>query len=191
MIKPMLLHHADEGFVLNDDWVLELKFDGVRAILDTTGKSPLLYTRKGVDITEQFPEVNAESGLILDGEIVGVNEKGFHKLNWVQRRLGVKGKNKVLERMWKFPIQFVAFDILNDLSLDYSNRRQLLDHHAESEMWTKSPVYLPSEHEALWKYVETNNMEGLVAKKITSLYLPGQRTFSWRKIKHHPPKYKE
>ncbi len=199
MISPMLLHHAGKDFVLTDEWVLEIKYDGVRAIFDTTGREPILYTRKGVDITEQFPEISAPEGLILDGEIVGFNDKGFHKLNWVQRRLGVKGRHKILERMADFPIQFVAFDILNNLKDDYSKRRRDLDQAAEARIggvidaayaWTPSPVYMPYHHDKLWNYIEVNNMEGLVAKKITSRYVPGIRSYNWRKIKHQPPKYR-
>jgi bifunctional non-homologous end joining protein LigD len=188
MINPMLLHHAEQDFVLDDKWVLEVKYDGVRAIYDTRGDVNVLYTRKGHIITEQFPEVSAPKGLLLDGEIVGFDENGFHKLNWVQRRLGVKGRDKVMERMRRFPITFVVFDYLNDLSLNYEERISELQRYADDI--TVSETYPASEIDKMWKFVTRNNLEGLVAKKKTSSYVQGLRTYEWRKIKHDKPKYR-
>ena len=185
MIDPMLLHHTTPGFTLNDDWVLELKYDGVRAILDTTGDGPILYTRRGHVITEQFPEISAPEGLILDGEIVGFDGE-FHKLNWVQRRLSVQGRDRILERMRNFPITFVAFDYLNDMSQPLSKRLGGLS----GVPITLSPVWEAKEVDKLWRYVKTNNLEGLVAKRLDSIYVPGTRTFNWRKLKHKKPEYR-
>ena len=194
MIDPMLLHHAEEDFVLTDDWVLELKYDGVRAILDTTGQVKVLYTRRGHEIHDQFPEIDAPPGLVLDGEIVGFDGE-FHKLNWVQRRLGVKGADKILERSKKFPITFVAFDILGIVdpqhdfrSLEFSKRRSMLE--ALSDEITVSPVYPASNIDTMWDYVRKNNLEGLVAKRKDSKYVQGIRTYNWRKIKHSKPEYR-
>ena len=188
MIDPMLLHHAEQDFVLDDSWVLEVKYDGVRAILDTRGDVDVLYTRKGHFIEEQFPEVSAPKGLLLDGEIVGFDSNGFHKLNWVQRRLGVKGKDKILERMKRFPITFVVFDYLNDLSLNYEERMVELTRHEDEVV--VSDTYPASEIDKMWSFVTRNNLEGLVAKKKTSMYVQGLRTYEWRKIKHEKPVYR-
>ena len=192
MIDPMLLHHAPEGFVLNDKWILELKYDGVRAILDTTGDVDVLYTRRGHEIHEQFPEVSAPKGLILDGEIVGFDGE-FHKLNWVQRRLGVVGEKRIAERAKRFPITYVAFDVLREGSEDLSSmtllsRHTILDTYKDDV--TMSPTYRASDINKLWSYVRKNNLEGLVAKKKDSLYAPGTRSYSWLKIKHDKPAYK-
>jgi bifunctional non-homologous end joining protein LigD len=189
MIDPMLLHHAEPDFVLDDSWLLEIKYDGVRAIYDTRGDVPILYTRKGHVITEQFPEVNAPEGLLLDGEIVGFDRDGFHKLNWVQRRLGVKGRDKIIERMRRFPITFVVFDYLNDLSLDYEKRMSELKHW-ENDLIV-SETYPASDIDKMWAFVRKNNLEGLVAKKKKSQYVQGLRTYEWRKIKHDKPKYRK
>jgi bifunctional non-homologous end joining protein LigD len=191
MISPMLLHHAEQDFVLTDEWVLELKYDGVRAILDTTGDVDVLYTRKGHDISAQFPEIMGLglSGVILDGEIVGFDEGGFHKLNWVQRRLGVTNKDKIVERTKRFPVTYVAFDILNSNTVTFEDRRKRLE--VLDGIVTISPVYPSSDIDKMWRYVKENNLEGLVAKRLDSKYLQGKRTYNWRKIKHEKPDYRE
>ena len=188
MIDPMLLHHAEQNFVLDDSWVLEIKYDGVRAIYDTRGDVPVLYTRKGHIITDQFPEVSAPKGLLLDGEIVGFDKNGFHKLNWVQRRLGVQGREKILERMARFPITFVVFDYLNDLSLDYEKRMSELNRYQDDIV--VSDTYPACDIDKMWKFVTHNNLEGLVCKKKHSKYVQGLRTYEWRKIKHEKPAYR-
>lgn len=193
-INPMLLHHAEQDFVLTDDWVLEIKYDGVRVIVDSLTSDEhgehgfRIYTRNGVDITKQFPEVSIPPGLLLDGEIVGITDKGFHKLNWVQRRLGVTDSNKIIERTQRFPITFVAFDHLNDLSLDYEKRMHRLD--GLNGLVSLSPRYPASTIDKMWEYVIATNLEGLVAKNKSSMYVEGQRTYQWRKIKHEKPEYR-
>jgi bifunctional non-homologous end joining protein LigD len=188
MIKPMLLHGAETGFVLNDDWLLELKYDGVRAVVDTRGDDPKIYTRKGVDITFQFPEIRPPGGLLLDGEIVGF-DGSFHKLNWVQRRMGVGSATKVAARIEEFPIEYVAFDLLNDLTLNLEQRLTGLTLIRKQGHTQISPTWPAASIDALWGYVRINNLEGLVAKRRTSKYVPGTRTYNWLKIKHTKPRY--
>jgi ATP-dependent DNA ligase len=48
-----------------------------------------------------------------------------------------------------------------------------------------------SDIDKLWAYVRANNLEGLVAKHVESKYVPGTRTYQWRKIKHVKPDYRE
>jgi len=200
MIDPMLLHHAPDGFVLDDSWILELKYDGVRAILDTTGNEDVLYTRNGHVITEQFPEISAPKGLLLDGEIVGFDGK-FHKLNWVQRRLGVQGASRIKERAARFPVTYVAFDMLrNDKAIldgetfgdmtgwTYNRRRASLSVYGDKI--TVSPVYPAENIDKMWSFVRSNNLEGLVAKRTDSRYAQGTRSYSWLKIKHEKPEYR-
>ena len=187
-IKPMLLHHAPEQFILTDDWMLELKYDGIRAIVDTRDGEQTISTRRGIEISFQFPEIHAPKGLLLDGEIVGFDGE-FHKLNWVQRRMGITDSHKVMNRMKQYPIPYVVFDVLNDLSLTY--RERLCDLETLRFEVQASPVWRAKEIDKLWSYVRTNSLEGLVAKRLTSRYIPGTRSHDWLKIKHHKPDYKE
>jgi ATP-dependent DNA ligase len=60
-------------------------------------------------------------------------------------------------------------------------RRQLLESlELDSDYWSTTPSY--SEGEALWKRVTELGLEGVVAKKRSGHYLPGQR--GWIKTKN-------
>lgn len=197
IIRPMLLRNADYGFTLDNTWILELKYDGVRCIADTRN-GVVLYTRNGVDITAQFPEVQLPEGHIFDGEIVGFDGE-FHKLNWVQKRISVQGTVRIAERAKRYPVRYVAFDLLDNMHRPLYERladlQDLMDVQPSDfdqyVSWDISPTYPAQQVEKLWTYVRNNNLEGLVAKRLTSTYVPGSRSYEWRKAKHEMPKWRE
>jgi bifunctional non-homologous end joining protein LigD len=198
-MKPMLLHNADDSTVFSNKWAFEIKFDGVRAILHVTdGGVNTVTTRRGVDITAQFPEVSAHrilGSLTLDGEIVGLTgEGGFHKLNYVQRRLGITDPAKLRHRMLQYPVRFMAFDLLQINGQDcrdysWAARRMTLEavHIKMTTYFDLSPVYEYENLHEMWAWVQDQRMEGLVAKRKDSKYLSGRRSRDWLKIKHRLP----
>lgn len=71
-VSPMLLHSIKEPFD-DDDYITELKFDGIRLILSKFNDQIKLYTRHNNEITSKFPELldlNIPNGTVLDGEII-------------------------------------------------------------------------------------------------------------------------
>jgi len=54
-VSPMLLHKVEEPFD-NDEWVSELKLDGIRFLYSTMNGSSF-YTRHENEVTERFPEL--------------------------------------------------------------------------------------------------------------------------------------
>ena len=210
-MKPMLLAKS-ETLILNDDWSLELKFDGIRAILHMKDDSVKIETRNEKDITVSFPEIVEDAkrmfheDVILDGEIVGYDTRGIHKLNYVQHRLGVKDPAKIAHRQQTFPVVYVVFDVLHAGNRDLyhrslTDRRKVLgrlipDRTAEIEANAKrfisvAQVYPVSMMDQLWAFIQDQNLEGLVAKRRESKYRPGTRSPQWLKIKHHKMKVKE
>jgi len=201
-MKPMLLAKSDT-LVLNDDWSLELKFDGIRAVLHTTDGEVKIETRNEKDITVSFPEIvaNAEGmfgeDVTLDGEIVGYNEHGVQKLNFVQHRLGVKDPGKIRERQKLYPILYIVFDVLHAGGRDLDHkpltaRREVLarlipDALNRIIMAQSFPI---DRMDHLWAFITEQNMEGLVAKRKESKYYPGTRSPQWLKIKHHKMRWK-
>ena len=68
----MLLHKAEQPFE-DDDFITELKLDGIRLILSKFGNQIKLYTRHNNEVTKKFPELlqmDIPDGTILDGEII-------------------------------------------------------------------------------------------------------------------------
>ena len=166
------------------DWVFELKWDGVRCILSTLGGEVGLRSRAGNDMTGRYPELanlDLPSDLVLDGEIVAFDPDGRPSFELLQGRMNVSGGTG------RIPISYVVFDLL---------------HHGESllglsieERWDRlGRLELPApmvvadrflgESAAIWQFVEANDLEGIVAKKLGSTYLPGVRSADWRKISH-------
>lgn len=200
-MKPMLLGKS-ETLTLNSDWSLELKFDGIRAILTHDVKTTI-ETRNEKDITVSFPEIAEEAEgafgadrVVLDGEIVGFDHRGMHKLNYVQHRLGVTDPDKIASRQQSFPVVYVAFDVLrvkgkSVMKQPLSERREML--HAllpDQPHIVKAQVYPVNSMDDLWDFVQDNNLEGLVAKRDASKYSPGTRSPQWLKIKHQKMRWK-
>ena len=101
------------------DFVIEDKFDGIRAHAHKDGGKVALFSRTLDDVTEQFPEVargladmESDGTLLLDGEIVAWQEDADRPASFfrLQRRLGRKAPDASL--LEDIPTAFVAYDCL-------------------------------------------------------------------------------
>ena len=78
-IAPMLLDSAKEPFD-DENYITELKFDGIRIILSNQDGKVKLYTRHNNEVTNKFPElhdIDIPEGTVLDGEIIVTNSEGL------------------------------------------------------------------------------------------------------------------
>ena len=125
------------------DWVVEWKWDGIRAQLVKRAGTVWLWSRGEELITERFPELATmgealPDGTVLDGEIVvwrkdEASPEGEGKVQpfaELQRRIGRKTLGPKLLR--DIPVVLLAYDILewqgNDLrALPQEERRALMD----------------------------------------------------------------
>ncbi len=74
----MLLQKSDRPFD-DDEYITELKLNGIRLILSKCNGSIKLYTRHKNEVTFKFPEVlklDLPDGTVLDGEIVVTDSHG-------------------------------------------------------------------------------------------------------------------
>ena len=74
----MLLHKIDHPFD-DDEYITELKLDGIRLILSKFNNTIKLYTRHNNEVTSKFPELlqlNIPDGTVLDGEIIVTDTHG-------------------------------------------------------------------------------------------------------------------
>ena len=179
-------------------FVLEDKYDGIRAQVHVDGAEVRLFSRTLDDITHGYPEVVASlgglgSGLVLDGELIAVDPTDRRRARpfaVLQRRLGRKAPaSQVLADV---PAAFVAYDLLavdRELVLDssYDARRSLL----MSLNWrdgfafvaTNSLCTTAEEIETAFAKAREVGNEGLIAKDPSSRYTPGRRGKSWVKLK--------
>lgn len=184
----MLLEEVNEPF--NDkNFLYEIKFDGIRALIYVSKNSFKILSRNGTNLTNKYPELNkiqklvGNHEIIFDGEIIAT--EGAHpSFSLLQKRNKIKKiTDKIIEEV---PVTFIAFDILYDnvdltnLSLD--KRKKILGQYPDNSVFIKSRIY--SDGLSLFKMVKKIGLEGIVAKKRKSIYLFGKRTSDWVKVKN-------
>ncbi len=197
-VKPMLAGQADTPFD-NKDWVFEVKWDGVRAILLRNKAKGIteIQSRNGKNITHRYPEItkaidsvvkNNES-IVLDGEIVVLNKEGIPDFQMHQKRMNVESQRDIEFLSNDIPATYFVFDILyidgrNVEDLQLSDRCKILNSLiAEGSKRIRISEYIEQEGKALFKSVIERRLEGIVAKHKHSRYHEGIRSSAWLKIK--------
>lgn len=184
----MLLEEVNEPF--NDkNFLYEIKFDGIRALIYVSKNSFKILSRNGTNLTNKYPELNkiqklvGNHEIIFDGEIIAT-EGALPSFSLLQKRNRVKRVSSDI--MNDIPVYFIVFDILYDnvdltnLSLD--KRKKILGQYPDNSVFIKSRIY--SDGLSLFKMVKKIGLEGIVAKKRKSIYLFGKRTSDWVKVKN-------
>ena len=187
-LKPMLLEEVNEPF--NDkNFLYEIKFDGIRALIYVSKNSFKILSRNGTNLTNKYPELKkiqklvGNHEIIFDGEIIAA-EGALPSFSLLQKRNRVKRVSSDI--MNDIPVYFIVFDILYDnvdltnLSLD--KRKKILGQYPDNSVFIKSRIY--SDGLSLFKMVKKIGLEGIVAKKRKSIYLFGKRTSDWVKVKN-------
>jgi bifunctional non-homologous end joining protein LigD len=198
-VDPMLATLTDAAhFGDESGWAFEMKWDGVRAIGYLAGGRVKLLSRKGRDDTSAYFEVARELAkinvqtAILDGEVVVMDAAGRPNFGLLQHRINLT-KPADIERAAKaYPAQLMLFDILelNGQSLikkSYQERRAILEEAVRPEPGSliQIPPIFDGDLEAALETGRLLQLEGVVAKRRTSVYQAGRRTHTWLKIKLH------
>ena len=175
-------------------WAFEIKWDGVRVLSAIESDNVRLRSSNGNDITGRYPELQAfaealaEHAVVLDGEVVAFDEEGRPSFGRLQQRMHLANAREVRVRAETVPITYVVFDLLHldgnsVMPLPYLDRRRLLaDLVPDDGCWTV-PAHRVGDGEALLEAVRSRGLEGVMAKKVDSPYLPGRRSSSWVKVK--------
>jgi bifunctional non-homologous end joining protein LigD len=171
------LPHAAE----DDRWAYEIKWDGYRTLAFISDGQVRLQSRRSHDVTLAYPELSElASGVhasvaILDTELVVLDGAGRPRFDLVQRHAG----QAVL----------YVFDVLrvedyDTIGLGYLDRRRLLDQVVEpGDNWS-IPGHRVGDGAALYEATAGMDLEGIMAKRVDSIYTPGKRSADWRKVKH-------
>jgi bifunctional non-homologous end joining protein LigD len=174
-----------------DDYLFEVKWDGVRALAAVEHHTWSLWGRHGVDYTARYPELavlrRLPSGTVLDGELVALDRGRADLPTLLRRHLR---QRPLLGDYAAAPLCYVLFDLLSLrgrplLKEPLIHRRSLL---RELLAQVNDPLLAYSGSivgagRAFFDHVVAAGHEGVMAKKHTSCYLAGQRSSSWRKIK--------
>jgi bifunctional non-homologous end joining protein LigD len=187
--------HPTASRVLPPDqarWAFEAKWDGYRALAHAAAGQVRLRSRHGVDMTGWFPELAglgaalAGHGAVLDGEVVALDAQGRPDFEALQRRMRARAGVRAGRR----PVAYLFFDLL---WLDgrllcpapYAERRRLLDGLGLAGPAWQPVASFPGEGTALLAATRAQGLEGVVAKRLDSPYLPGRRSRLWLKVKHY------
>jgi bifunctional non-homologous end joining protein LigD len=174
-------------------WMVEPKWDGVRAIVTVTGASLTLRSRNDNDITGAYPELRRPPSrldgrsAVLDGEVVAPDDQGRPSFGLLQRRMHVRNPTAAL--MAEVPVNLIVFDVLwldGELLTGEPQRarRQVLDELAIQELpWLTSPLLDLPPDAALLDTCRGLGLEGVVLKHAEAPYLPGFRSDAWIKAK--------
>ena len=174
-------------------WAIELKWDGIRAIVRSAGGDCRFFSRNGRDISGSFPELVAALGSVLDGrdvladgEIVAPDRAtGAPSFARLQRRMHVADPKPDLLR--EFPVEYLAFDVLEVdgdpvMGSPYLARREHLDTLGLSGPRVRTPPFWSDIDAAtMLTTASEHGLEGIVSKLVTSAYRPGTRSPAWIK----------
>jgi bifunctional non-homologous end joining protein LigD len=178
-----------------DEWAVEVKWDGVRALAYCQPGRVQLQTRNLNDVTAQYPEVKRLSrrlgsfDAVLDGELVVFDAGGRPSFELLQQRIHNTDPSVVRRRMKSHPVVYVIFDLLyfdgHDLTdLPYERRREVLEGlELDGESW-RTPGHSVGHAEQLLEASREQGLEGMVLKRLDSPYAPGKRTGAWLKVKN-------
>ncbi|MGP4106218.1 DNA ligase D [Virgibacillus sp. L01] len=197
-MKPIASEHIPTG----SEWVYEVKYDGFRCVLHWEKESIRIISRNDTDLTANFPEIieachsqqsSIEDSLPLrvDGELVVLNNAYQANFSLIQKRGRLKNKEPIQNAAANRPASFMAFDLLaykGETLVDekFAERKKKL-----AAIFEKYPIenrlyFVPfsNDSDELWGKIFDYKGEGLVAKRINSIYEDEKKHKDWFKIKN-------
>ena len=192
-LKPMLARLVDEAFSA-PGWLFEPKLDGFRALAFVRQGQVTLRSRNGNEFTSSFPmvatdlEIQAVEEMVLDGEIVALDERGLPSFSLMQRATDPTDKGGPEIESSPGPIIYYPFDLLyaDGVSLQrlpLSQRKVLLERVVLPGNSVQPMEYVEEQGETFFKGAVVMGLEGMVAKRVDSIYEPGARSRGWLKVK--------
>jgi DNA ligase D-like protein (predicted ligase)/DNA ligase D-like protein (predicted polymerase)/DNA ligase D-like protein (predicted 3'-phosphoesterase) len=191
-VEPMLSRSADRP-PDSEDYLYEVKWDGIRAMITLDEGFVRIHGRNGLDITNQFPELlvpeqafRATSGL-FDGEIVCLDENGKPVFADVIDRMRQKSETGIERARTSHAAVCYLFDCLYldgrpVVNEPLTRRREWLEDAIKKGTAFRISEAVP-EGAALFEAAKQMGLEGVMAKQRASTYAPGKRSDSWLKIK--------
>lgn len=176
-----------------EEWLYEIKWDGIRALCFIENGQVQIYSRSGNRCTQQYPElgvlpnyVNATTAL-LDGEVAVVDDKGRPAFNLIQPRISVSDPNSIAHLSRSNPVNLFLFDVMYLDGYDLravplmERKRVLGEIVTESDRIRLSGHFVARGREML-EAARQNGLEGIIAKRTDSKY-ESRRSPNWLKIK--------
>jgi bifunctional non-homologous end joining protein LigD len=175
-------------------WMYELKWDGMRAIVEVVDGVVRLWSGRGTDVTAAFPEIAAMGArlggpnVVLDGELVALDEAGRPSFERLQHRMHVTSARDAARRAQEVPVALVLFDVLRvgptvTMPLPWRDRRAVLESLADDLPPGAELAGVFSDGPELLEAATRRGMEGVIAKRVDTPYAEGRRSPDWVKVK--------
>ena len=188
---------ATSGALPREDeegWAFEIKWDGMRVVTAVADGAMEMRSSNGIEITQRFPELAGLPAVldghrvVLDGEVVAFDSEGHASFARMQQRMHVDDRAEAVRRAATVPVTYLLFDLLeldghDTTALTYEQRRKLLADLVEPGPSWQVPAHHTGDGTALLAAATAQGLEGLMAKRLDSPYLPGRRSPAWRKVK--------
>lgn len=183
-----------EVFPQGEDWIAQVKWDGVRVLTYYDGSRVQLFNRQLNERTGQYPELTqienycSANSVILDGEVIAL-EKGKPSFHQVMKRDGIRRLEKVDHVRQYVEISYMVFDLLF-YNGEWVNTRPLKERQEILRRILKSQerVHLVDnfpDPESLFEAIKGQDLEGIVCKKLSSTYAIGGKDNRWQKVKNY------
>jgi len=193
-LKPVVPFEpiAAGAFPQGNEWIAQIKWDGVRMLSYFDGRSARLINRRRNDRTMQYPEFAdpteycSASSFILDGEFIAFDEArpSFHE---IMRRDSLRTQAGIFSSVSKIPVSYMVFDVL------YSDGHWRTDRPLRERQKLLEDIIAQSDRvqicrnfddpAALFELMKARRMEGIVCKSLDSAYGLGRKDGRWRKLK--------
>jgi bifunctional non-homologous end joining protein LigD len=195
-LKPMAAT-LSKGLPPNDgDYAYEFKWDGVRALTYVRDGEVCAQSRNLLDVTGQYPELTrvgeklAGRTAVIDGEIVALDAKGRPSFQRLQGRMHVSSPVEVRRRMAETPVAYLVFDVLYldgrmVTGLPYTERRSMLEGLPIAGPSCQIPPSQAGDGATVFEASARTGLEGVMAKRLDSIYEVGRRSRAWLKVKNH------
>ncbi|MCU1260395.1 MAG: dependent ligase, partial [Bryobacterales bacterium] len=190
--KPMaavLAAHPPTG----PEWVLEIKWDGVRSLCFIDNGDLQIFTRNGNRCERQYPELAAlprqlaGNQVIVDGEIAVLDAHGVSRFSLIQPRIMNQDAAAIALMARKQPVTLFLFDLLYIDGRDLRNtpladRKEMLRSILKTDATIRYSEHFPNDEGQVLTAAREQGLEGLMAKCLTSTY-QSRRSSDWVKIK--------
>jgi bifunctional non-homologous end joining protein LigD len=173
------------------DWLFEVKWDGFRVEAVVEDGSVRIWTRGQQDAAGYFgdflapPDWIAATDAVVDGEVIALDDAGEPDFALLQDRI----KHRSLPGQTGFVYE--VFDLLHLdgrslLDEPLETRRHLLTGVLRADPRVRLSEHIETDGLAFFEAARARGLEGIMAKKRSSPYVPGGRTMAWQKIKIRP-----
>ncbi|MBV8830580.1 MAG: non-homologous end-joining DNA ligase [Acidobacteriaceae bacterium] len=181
-VEPMLAKAVAE-LPEGSDWQYELKLDGYRVLAIRDGNSARLLSRRNNSLNDRFPAIvsaveELEQGLIIDGEVVALDFAGRPSFNLLQHY------NENARAIVFYVFDLIAYRGRDLRSVPLSQRRELLKALlGTAQDPLRESAVLDASAQDLIAAVQSQGLEGIVAKRSNSRYESKERSGNWVKFR--------